>query len=195
MPNKLSQSFGNYHIFVSEKRDNYYLNVVLFEKQKDKEYRFFLARKGTIENNRSIFTLTLYNGIGEKSATNRMQSIRYKKMSIFHYPDMRYKKMISNHKYWKKALHDYGQRRKLMFFIFMSLSPLIIFGATLSLSIYNPRYEKNFSSFTILIAGLLIYIPALILQKMGNIYLFGGFTVALLILDIILMRRKIFRHY
>ena len=53
-PKKLSQNFGNFHIFVEEKQKNgEYKGVVLFNNKDGKNYQIFIAKKGKVENNDS----------------------------------------------------------------------------------------------------------------------------------------------
>ena len=195
-PNKLSQSFGNYHVFVESKESNdTYRNMVLFNRGREGKYQLFIAREGKVSNDGKRFSLTLRNGIGETSDPEKVESLSYKELHIYQYPRNVYGTIVTSQEYWSKALHDRGRRGKLLYLIFVSLSPLLVFGIIASMTFFNPRYQRSLSIAVIFIIALAIYIPAAILQKTGSILFFAAASLLLAAASVLLIRNKILRHF
>jgi len=195
-PNKLSQSFGNYHVFVESKdRNGTYSNMVLFNRGKEGKYRLFIARKGSIRNDGKRFTLRLRYGTGETSNPKKVESLRYRELDIYQYPHNVYGTIVTSREYWERARHDRGRRGKLLYLIFVSLSPLLAFGIIAAMTFYNPRYQRSLSIAVIFLVALAVYIPAMILQKTGSIPIFAAAFLLLGVAGILLIRKKILRHF
>jgi len=195
-PNKLSQSFGNFHVFVDEKLKNGgYRNMVLFNKDKQGKYQLFIAKEGRVENNGKRFTLRLRDGTGETSDSSKVETVDYRELKFFQYPRNNYENFLTSIEYWKGAARDKGRYHKLLYLIFVSLSPLLAFGIVAALTFYNPRYQRGLSSLVILIVALAIYIPAAILQKHGTLWLLLIFTALLLLIGIYLVWKKVLRNF
>jgi lipopolysaccharide export system permease protein len=191
-PNKLSQNFGSFHVFVQEKDpDGSYRDMVLFNKENSGKYQLFLSQKGEVTNDGKRFTLTLSKGRGETSGPQKVQTLRYDTLRFFQYPHADYGELLTSWEYWQQSKEDRGRRGKLLYLIFVSLSPLLGFGLTASLTFYNPRYQRSISALVILVVALSIYIPAAILQKSGSLPLFVGLLLFMIVLNILLVRRKI----
>jgi lipopolysaccharide export system permease protein len=195
VPKRLSQSFGDFHIFVGSKDEKGYGDMVLFKNGEKGDYRLFIARRGRVENNGSSFILTLLDGIGESSTKSKMESLSYERLSLYQYPSSRFKRVKSLKEYWGKALEEKGRRGSLLYLLFISLTPLIVFAPAVSLSIFNPRYQKNRSFLSIFILALLVYIPAALLQKSGSVSLFAISILFFIFLNIYMLKYRIFRRY
>jgi len=197
MPNKLSQYFGNYHVFVGEKKaDDRYGNVVLFNHGEKGKYQLFIAKTGTVSNEGKRFILSLKHGIGETSDEKKIETMNYREFNIYQYPAIDYyMDFESNGEYWSKIKTNRGRRGKLLYLVFVSLSPLLTFGIAVSLTFFNPRYQRNYSAFVIFVIALSVYIPAAILQKSGSYSLFALFVGMLVLLSLILVRRRILRRF
>jgi lipopolysaccharide export system permease protein len=195
-PNKLSQSFGNFHVFVDARLKNGgYRNMVLFNQEKNGKYQLFIAREGTVTNDGKRFTLRLSDGTGETSDSQKVESVTYRELKFFRYPKSRYDNLLTSTEYWAAVTHDNGRFHKLLFLLFVSLSPLLAFGIVAALTFYNPRYQRSLSSLVILIVALAVYIPAAILQKHGTLPLFVAFTAAMILSGIFLVRRRVIRNF
>ena len=77
----------------------------------------------------------------------------------------------------------------------MSLSPLLVFGIASAVSIYNPRYQKNWGFFIIFLLALTVYIPAAILQKSGNVYIFAGFIILFVSVNFYMVKYRLSGRY
>ena len=194
-PKKLSQSFGNFHIYVDEKIGNRYKGVVLFNNKDSKSYQLLIADIGKVENQNGKFALKLYNGIGESSTPNKIEELKYDRLNIYQYSQHGSKRLKSISEYWSGGKKRRSKRGKLLYLLFVSISPLLVFSIAVSISIYNPRYQKNLGFVIIFILALLVYIPAAILQKSGNIYLFIAFIILFLALNIYVIKYKLLGRY
>ena len=195
-PNKLSQNFGNFHVFVDEKReDGSYGNMVLFNRDRKGKYQLFIAREGLVHNDGKCFTLILKNGSGESSSTKKIESLDYRELRFYEYPKKRYENFQTSMEYWTDAETKHKRIRKLLHLVFVSISPLLAFGIIAALTFYNPRYQRGLSSLAIFIVALIIYLPAAILQKYGTFSLFLLFSLTILLLSLYLIHRKIIRNF
>jgi len=195
-PNKLSQNFGNFHLFVDAKtKDGSYKNMVLFNRDKEGKYQLFIAKKGRVENDGKRFVLTLEKGTGESSTARKIETVRYENLSFYQYPRAHYHNILTSSQYWEKAQKDDGRLHKLLYLLFVSVAPLLTYGIIAALTFYNPRYQRGFSSLAIFIVALIIYIPAAVLQKYGTPLLFGLFCLTLLAASLLLVRQKILRRF
>lgn len=195
-PNKLSQSFGSYHVFVESKDANdTYKNMVLFNQGSKGAYQLFIAQEGRVGNDGRRFALTLRQGTGETSDSEKVESLHYRELDIYQYPRNVYRSIVTSREYWEKAWHDKGRRGKLLYLIFVSLTPIFAFGIIASLTFYNPRYQRSLSIAVIFITALAVYLPAAILQKSGSIPLFVALSLSLLALGVFLLRRRVLRSF
>ena len=195
-PNRLSQSFGTYHVFVESKEaNNSYKNIVLFNRGEKGAYQLFSAQEGIITNDGKRFTLRLRNGAGETSDKKKVESLRYRDLAIYQYPRSVYQSIVTSRQYWQKARSDKGRRGKLLYLIFVSLTPILSFGIISSLTFYNPRYQRSLSIVVIFLAAIAIYLPAAILQKSGSVALFTFLTALLPSIGFFLLRRRVLRSF
>jgi len=194
-PNKLSQSFGDYHVYVASKDKKGYRDIVLFDNHDPKRQQLFIAKRAVAKNDRERLSLTLLQGIGETSDAKKIETLQYKTLTIFKYPRISRKTMLSYQEYWAKAAKDRRRRGKLLYFIFISLSPLLAFPLIAAFTIFNPRYRKGSSAATIFLAALMIYVPAALLQRSGSLPLFLLFLFLVIGIGVTLLRRRVLRYF
>jgi len=194
-PNKLSQTFGDYSVYVKSKDGNRYKNMVLFHKDKDGKYRLILAKDATAINENGIFTMTLKDGIIDTSDDKKLENIKYNTLSLYKYPKAKDFNFYSFKEYWAQAKSKKSRRKKLLYLIFVSLSPLFSFGLIMGMSFFNPRYERNSASLVIFISAVLIYTPAAILERTGNIYLFSIFSFALIGINFYMIKFRVLKSF
>ncbi len=188
VPKKLHQSFGKAHIFIDRNDNGIFKHVTLFQKENKKTLQILLAKSGSLQKEKRAY-LNLNNGSLYKYVDNRFQIVYYKNMKIYNDKRFYQKKILPPLKYWKK------KKGGLLFNILISLSPLIFLPALIALGIYNPRYEKNLSSFYIFGVVLVIYLPALLVNKNGNIALFGIILTLWTLLSFFIYYKKLLKRY
>ncbi len=196
IPNKLSQSFGNYHVFVQHKYGNdTYKDVILYYQGGNGAYQLFIAKKGRIKNDGKSFALMLYDGIGETSNSQKVESLNYKQLNLYQYPHSSYSVIDTSFEYWQKAKKDKGRRGELLYLIFISISILLSFGIIASITFYNPRHQKSLSTAISFVMIFLIYFTAILLKKQASyiLLIIASFTLATT--SIILLQKRLFRHF
>ena len=194
-PNKLSQKFGDYSVYVKSKEGKTYKNMVLFYKDKKDNYRLLISKEAEVENKNGLFTLSLRDGIADTSDDKKIENIKYKKLTLYKYPKAEDFTLYSYKEYWAKAKKDKSRRKKLLYLIFVSLSPLFSFGLIMGMSFFNPRYKRNSASVVIFISAVAIYTPAAILERTGNIPLFTIFTTILIVLNFYMIKFKVLKSF
>jgi lipopolysaccharide export system permease protein len=195
-PNKLSQSFGDFHVFVeAKKKEGGYLDMVLFNKGERGKYQLFIAKEGAVENDGKRFTLLLKEGTGETSNAKKIETLDYRELRLYQYPRSRYENFLTSWEYWQEAGENRKRRGRLLYLIFVSISPLLVFGILGSMTFFNPRYQRSLATWVIFAIALIVYIPSAILQKTGSTALFLLFTLSLAVVEVILVRRKILRKF
>ena len=194
-PNKLSQKFGDYSVYVKAKKNDIYKDMVLFSKDKSGKYKLLIAKEAKVKNQNGLFSLSLKNGIADTSDDKKIENLKYKTLTIYKYPKAEDFTLYSFKDYWAKAKSDKSRRKKLLYLVFVSLSPLFSFGIIMGLAIFNPRYQRNSASFVTFISAVLIYTPAAILERAGNIYLFTIFSLALIALNFYMIKFKVLKSF
>jgi lipopolysaccharide export system permease protein len=196
VPNKLSQNFGNYHVFVEKKdRNGSYRNMVLFYRGKDEKYQLIYARKGVARNENGEYTLHLTDGMGETSDEEKVEHVSYRDLTLYQYPSAENVGTVTSMEFWKEASVNRKRKGRLLYLTFVALSPLLMLGIIAMMTFYNPRYRRGLSSLTILVVALLIYIPAAILQKTGSVPFFLTVVGLLILGNLLIIRRYILRRF
>ncbi len=192
LPKKLSQHFGNNHIFIKSNKDGIFQNVTMFRQNSDKSMQLLISKSGFINNNfdKNINSyLNLDNGSIYKHKDRSFQIIDFKNMKIYNSSKFYSKKILTTKEYWKK------NRKKLYYYILISISPLLLFILYIAFGIYNPRYQKNRASIYILLSVLLIYIPSIITRKSGSLYLLIATVILWLTISIIVFNKRVAKRF
>lgn len=194
-PNKLSQSFGDYHVFVAAGDEKGYRDIVLFDNRDRNRQRLFLAKRAIARNDGKRLALTLYDGTGETEEHEKIESLSYRKLSVYQYPRFSDHSYLNYRRFWTQALTDRHRLGKLLYFIFISLSPFFILPLSASFGIFNPRYEKNRAAAVIFFNALLIYVPAVLVQKSGSVMLFTLLLLLEALLVTLLLHRRVLKRF
>lgn len=132
------QQFGKWMIYVSEEKNGFYKDMVLYQKDSKSE-RFITAQHGTVENFGNALNLNLQNGKLFDIKNNEMSQIDFKKMVLHN--QIAGKDNINSLNdvinFWKSDMD------KLAFSILGSIFPLLSLFFIAFSGYYNPRYEKN----------------------------------------------------
>ena len=141
------QQFGNWLMYVEKKDKNIYKDIVLLNLAEDNE-KIIVAKNAVISNNISVLSLKLTDGrlIDMKDSfqqidfqhmviNNKIDSVKY----INSFDDIIF--------YWKDIRTDNKKMNKFVFSVLLSIFPLISIFFIISLGYYNPRYDKNNTSY------------------------------------------------
>ncbi len=158
---KFGQKFENWFVFINKSdKKNSFENVIMYQKKKKQE-NFILADKANILNNKGTLELSLKDGKIFTINKKNIEQTQYKNLDIFNTQNTKVlgsKGVIS---YWKKALVDKKRAKNFVILILISIFPILTFLLSISIGIFNPRYESNkaypYIFTTILLYYILIY--------------------------------------
>ena len=189
LPKKLSQSFGKHHIFIDENIDGKFKNVTMFTQDRNGKTQILLAKSGYVYNDANSSYLNLDNGILYRNTKSGFSIIDYKNLKLYNNSKYYSKKILPPIEYWKKNIE------KFYYFILISFSPLFLIYLYIAFGIYNPRYQKNLAALYIVISVLLVYIPAILIRRLENIYLLIAFLIGWIVISIIVFNKKVLKRY
>jgi lipopolysaccharide export system permease protein len=143
-PSEYGQKFGPWYMYVeSKEKNNIYKNIILYQNDANSN-TFISAKKAIIINNGNSLSLELYNGTSS-IVKNDLNIIEFTKMIINNELPQPIKitslKDIIN--YW---VHN-PRVDDILFFYFISIMPIISILLFVAIGYYNPRYQKNNSTF------------------------------------------------
>jgi len=195
IPEELGQKFGRHYIYIEDQEKDLYKNMVIFSQDKNNSSQIFSASKGDIKKNDGVFSLTLLNGKGYTFTPDTIQQIDYEKLRVFDTLSRSRYQFEEIGTYWKKSFSDDQRKRRLLFFLFVSLIPPLSLYIIASFTIINPRYQKNRSFVIIGLTTALFYTIASILNKVGTIWLTLSMIILCILIGYWLFHRTISRYF
>jgi lipopolysaccharide export system permease protein len=194
-PSKLGQKFGNLFIYVQEKKNNTLKNIAIYNKDNSHSDQLFIAKSAEIKNKNAVITLTLKNGSGYTFDEESLKEIHYEKMQVFrnlNSDEFTYNNIVA---YWIKLSQDSSDKRKILFFIYISLIPIISLYIIASFSIINPRYQKNYAYHVLGLTTISLYSIATLLKSQGNFVMLIVATITAIIIGSMLFRHHVQRYF
>ena len=180
------QEFGKWMIYVSQEKNGFYKDMVLYQKDKINE-RFITARHGTVEKFGSFLNLNLQDGKLFDLKNNEINQVNFKKMVIHN--QLTSNKDISSLNdfinYWKSDID------KLTFSILGSIFPLLSIYFIIFAGYYNPRYDKNRSVVFALCATVVFIVLSHKLSKVLELQLLIYLPIIWTVLGYYFYRYKI----
>ncbi len=195
VPGKIGQKFGNYYIYVKEKKNNIFHDIVIYNRTHKNEEQFFSSQQGKLNKKNGITSLLLKDGYGYTYSKDKLQQAEYKTLEVYdtsEKKDFHFKNIIT---YWSKAKDDKKMMRRVLFFIFVSLIPLLSVYLVASFTMINPRYQTNHSFIVIFTTTFLFYMLASSLQKWGNYTILLFLIVAVFLLGRWLFTQRVARYF
>jgi len=168
VPNQLGQKFGDYIIFLGDKKADTYHDIVLFATDNKEKRALIIASKGKMEQNGSQFSLNLYQGTGDTFLADRIESITYDQLRIYNYAHNAINAQWLN-RGWSNIHTSRSDMALFVYNIFLSLSPLFILGMIIAFSVINPRYQRSRTYLIGFAMTLAIYLSASLLKKEGTL--------------------------
>jgi len=193
-PSKLGQKFGNLFVYVQSKDGRKLKDVVIYNKDKEHSNQLFIAKSADIENVNSLITLTLNNGSGYTFEKDTLKEINYKQMQVFqnlNSDEFTYHNIIT---YWVEMSKTWRKGR-ILFFIFISLIPMMTLYIIASFAIINPRYQKNYAYHILAVTTIGVYGTATLLEKEGNVLLLGVAVAFTSLIGIFLFKRTVQKFF
>ena len=186
---KLGQKFGEYYIYVKENVDNEFHNIIIYNRTDKSNEQFFAAMKGKLVKKDKVTSLLLMDGYGYTYTENKLKQAKYKTLQVYDKTRKRNFHFEDVIEFWSAAKTDPKKMHRLLFYMFVSLIPLLSVYLVAAFTMINPRYQKNRSFLVIFGISLFFYLFASVLQKWGNFYL-----IALAILFSSLLGRWLFHQ-
>jgi len=157
---KLGQKFGNYYIYVKEKENDIFHDIVIYNRTNKNEEQFFSSQKGKLNKKDDVTSLLLEDGYGYTYTKTDLQQAKYKTLEVYDSNkknNFHFEAIVT---YWNKAKTDAKMMHRVLFFIFISLIPLLSAYLVASFTMINPRYQTNRSFIVIFVTTLLFYMLA-----------------------------------
>jgi lipopolysaccharide export system permease protein len=173
---QFGQKFGTWMVYIKEKKLNRYNNIKLFTKHDIKNKQdFILSKEATVVNNKGSLSLTLKDGKYFQMSKNKLDQVNFKEMQMNN--DLTIssvKKYESIILYWYTKIKYKQDIDDFVFYILISIFPLISLLLILSFGYFNPRYEKNHTISYSLLSITIYYLITNYLAK--NIYLYAFYV-------------------
>ncbi|MEA1913784.1 MAG: LptF/LptG family permease [Campylobacterota bacterium] len=160
------QSFGDWVIYMDEKKNNTYNNIKLFQTKNNTD-QFILARNAVIQDKNNSLSLKLIEGKTLIINPYDLNQINFNTMNIYNtvskYGFLPFSNSLN---YWITYLPKLDKfKQNFSYYILISLFPLISLLLVLVFSYYNPRYDKNKATFYAIAAITVYYIFSYSLSK------------------------------
>jgi lipopolysaccharide export system permease protein len=192
---KLGQKFGNYYIYVKEKENDIFHDIVIYNRTKENEEQFFSSQKGKLNKKESVTSLLLNDGYGYTYTKDKLQQAKYKTLEVYDTSKKKGFQFEAVSTYWSKAKDNVKLMRKGLFYIFVSLIPLLSVYLVASFTMINPRYQTNRSFIVIFTTTFLFYMLASSLQKWGNYAILLILIITVFLLGKWLFRQRVARYF
>jgi len=197
VPGKLGQKFGDYYIYIKEKdaKSALFKNIVIYNRTKKDEEQFFSSKQGELNRNKQLASLLLRDGYGYTYSKNKLQQAKYKTLEVFdskqkyrfHFQDI-----LS---YWALCKTDKHRKGRALFYLFVSLIPILSVYLTASFAMINPRYQANYSFIIIFSTTLFLYLIASSLEKWANVPILTATAIITFILGRIVFEKRVAKYF
>ncbi|HEY9190475.1 MAG TPA: LptF/LptG family permease [Sulfurovum sp.] len=195
VPGTLGQKFGNYYMYVKEKNEDVLSDIVIYNRTDKAQEQFFSSQTGQIQTKENTISLLLDEGYGYTYSQNKLQQVQYKTLEVYNNLTSGGFKFEDIATYWGQAKTDAKRMHRILFFIFISLIPLLSVYLIASFTMINPRYQSNRSFLVIFTTTLLFYAIASSLQKWGTPLSLGLIIVAFVIVGRWLFTKRISKYF
>ncbi len=194
-PSKLGQKFGDFFVYLKSKDKTYMRDIVIYTKEKGKSDRLFIAKEANIDNSNSTISLILNRGTGYTFEEKSLRMVEYEQMKIFQKIKGKSYTYRDVKEYWEKYAKNPKKKGKILFFIFISLIPIIALYIVASFSIINPRYQKSYAYPILGVTILLLYVIAMLLQKHGTPLTLGISLLGVIFTGLTLFHYRVARYF
>ncbi len=195
VPGELGQKFGNYYMYVKEKTDDTFHDIVIYNRTNKADEQFFSSQTGQINHNENMTSLLLHEGYGYTYADTKLQQAEYETVEVF---DTSVKKVFQFQNiisYWSDVQNNQKLMHRMLFFIFISLIPILSIYLVASFTMINPRYQSNHSFIVIFSTTMFFYIIASSLEKWGNPFLLIISIIIITMLGQWLFKKRVSKYF
>jgi len=192
---KLGQKFGDYYIYVKEKNEDIFHDMVIYNRTDKSNEQFFSSQTGELKHNKNVTSLLLNEGYGYTYSEDKLQQAEYKTLEVFDSVKKTAYKFQSIVDYWSEGENNIKRMHRSLFFIFISLIPFLSVYLVASFTMINPRYQANHSFLVIFSTTLFLYLIGSSLEKWGT-YITLTFSVVLVtLLGQWLFKKRVSRYF
>ncbi|MCH9740567.1 MAG: LptF/LptG family permease [Epsilonproteobacteria bacterium] len=195
-PSQLGQKFGDFFIYIKEKKDDSMKDVIIYKKGDEQlSNQLFIAKEAKIINQDASIELTLNQGHGYTFEERSLKEIKYEDMQItksLNSEGYNYKSIVEH---WIKYSFNPKKKREILFFIFISLIPIIGLYIIASFSIINPRYQKNYAYHILGVTIVALYVIATSLKNQGSFLTLSLALIGTYIIGHALFHYKVTRYF
>jgi len=195
IPGELGQKFGEYYIYVKEKKGDLYDNMVIYNRENKENEQFFSAQTGKLNKQEDTTSLLLNDGYGYTYSSNNLQQAQYKTLEVYDKVDKKAYKFEDIIAHWSRASSEEKMMHRVLFFVFVSLIPLLSVYLVASFTMINPRYQANRSFLVIFLTTFLLYIVASTLEKWGTPLFLILSIILTAILGLWLFHKRVARYF
>ncbi len=192
---KLGQKFGNYYIYVKENEKGKFQDIVIYNRTKKDEEQFFSSQEGKLNKINGVTSLQLHDGYGYTYSKDKLQQAKYKSLEVYDTTKTKSFKFEDIVAHWSKASTSKKMLHRVLFFIFVSLIPLLSVYLVAAFTMINPRYQANRSFLVIFITTLSLYMIASSLEKWGTFILLFITILTVFILGTWLFNRRVAKYF
>jgi lipopolysaccharide export system permease protein len=192
---KLGQKFGDYYIYVKKNEKNVFQDIVIYNRTKKDVEQFFSSQEGKLNKTKGITSLLLNDGYGYTYTKEKLQQAKYKSLEVFdatQNKSFHFQDIIAH---WRQASTDIGMLHRVLFFIFVSLIPLLSVYIVAAFTMINPRYQENRSFLVIFLTTLGLYLTASSLEKYGTFIILLLTVILVTILGQWLFKKRVAKYF
>lgn len=162
---EFGQKFGDWLIYISEKKDKDYSDVKLFKTDGFSD-QFILSKTASLSNKKGDLSFTLNDGKSFLIKENELSQIDFKSMKISDsLSNERMEPFINPKQFWINKISENEDVDKFTFYILASLFPLLSLFLVIAFGYFNPRYEKNKATMNAIGFVLIYYVGSDYLSK------------------------------
>ena len=192
---KLGQKFGDYYIYVKEKKEDVFHDMVIYNRTDKSSEQFFSSQTGELKHNKNITSLLLNEGYGYTYSEDKLQQAEYKTLEVFDSVKKTAYDFQSIAEYWGEAKTNNKRMSRVLFFIFISLIPLLSVYLVAAFTMINPRYQSNHSFLVIFSTTMFLYLLGSSLEKWGSYISLTFVIISVFLLGQWLFHKRVSRFF
>lgn len=195
IPEEFGQKFGRYYIYIADENEGKFKNTVIYYQDDNHTDQIISAKSGKMLNKNSVFSLVLFDGKGYTFDKDVVRETTYRKLQTYDTLGRSASNLHGVGSYWQQSMTDDQRKRKMLFYAFISLIPLLSLYMIASFSIINPRYQKGHLFIVIGSITGLFYFIASSLDKYGTTPMLIVATISSFVLGVWLFYRRVSRYF
>jgi len=192
---KLGQKFGNYYIYVKENKNDQFQDIVIYNRTNRNEEQFFSSQRGNLNKVDGVTSLLLNDGYGYTYTKDKLQQSKYKSLEVYDTNENKTFQFENIVAHWSKAKTDIRMLHRVLFFIFVSLIPLLSVYLIAAFTMINPRYQANRSFLIIFVTTLGLYMIASSLEKWGTFIILFAVVIGIFVFGKWLFNHRVSKYF